>query len=112
MSKTPTNKRALERAQLNKRSKTMKTLYTTQDGREFLAASAKELVTLMRRDSDFDASPTNEAHMNMVAKRTRDESGITLSTESPEAFIASMLEAGLIVADDADEVGGTMEENK
>ena len=62
-----------------------------------MPADAKELVTLMRRKvMTYDHSPTNEQHMLKLAKRAHDQHGLTLSTESPEAFVASMLEAGLL----------------
>jgi hypothetical protein len=81
------------------------TLYKDQGGKAYKAADAKELVSLMRRNDDYEQSPSDEAFMLKSAKRAQDEHGLTLSTESPETFVASLLATGLLEEDDEEEQG-------
>lgn len=71
------------------------TLYITSDGKVFRAETAEQLVGMLRADS-FEETASEENFMHRVAKRVMDEYGLSIPTESAEAFVRGMLEAGLM----------------
>lgn len=69
--------------------------YKTNDGQEYVATSAVELVEAMRRDSRSPSSSI-EDFMGQVAHRCKLSKGSEISTKEAGSFIQDLLDEGFL----------------
>ena len=70
--------------------------YILQDGGRMAAACAEEFVRLLREGSWFDNDCTDREYMERFAGRYKESHGVTVSTDTPEQFMADLMKDGYI----------------
>lgn len=70
--------------------------YILQDGGRIAASSAEEFVRLLREGSWFDSDCTDREYIERFAGRYNESHGVTVSTDTPEQFMADLIKAGYI----------------
>lgn len=70
------------------------TNYTLQDGGKITATCASEFVTRLRESSRFDSDCSDEEYMSNFADRYKELHGISISDETPESFLSSLVGCG------------------
>lgn len=71
-------------------------MYILQDGGRMTASSAEEFVRLLREGSWFDNDCTDREYMERFAGRYKESHGVTVSTDTPEQFMADLIKDGYI----------------
>lgn len=70
--------------------------YILQDGGRMAATCAEEFVRLLREGSWFDNDCTDREYMERFAGRYKESHGVTVSTDTPEQFMADLIKDGYI----------------
>lgn len=70
------------------------TNYILQDGGKITATCASEFVTRLREGSRFDSDCSDEEYMSNFADRYKELHGISISHETPESFLSSLVNCG------------------
>lgn len=70
------------------------TNYILQDGGKITATCASEFVTRLREGSRFDSDCTDEEYMSNFADRYKELYGVSISDETPEAFLHDLISCG------------------
>ncbi|WP_455673744.1 hypothetical protein [Phocaeicola sp.] len=70
--------------------------YTLQDGGKITATCASEFVTRLREGSRFDSECSDEEYMSNFADRYKELHGISISDETPESFLNSLISCGYV----------------
>lgn len=70
--------------------------YILQDGGRMAASCAEEFVRLLREGSWFDNDCTDREYMERFARRYKESHGVTVSTDTPEQFMADLIKDGYI----------------
>lgn len=70
--------------------------YILQDGGRMAASCAEEFVRLLREGSWFDNDCTDREYMERFAGRYKELHGVTVSTDTPEQFMADLIKDGYI----------------
>lgn len=70
--------------------------YILQDGGRMAASCAEEFVRLLREGSWFDNDCTDREYMERFAGRYKESHGVTVSTDTPEQFMADLIKDGYI----------------
>lgn len=70
------------------------TNYTLQDGGKITVTCASEFVTRLREGSRFDSDCTDEEYMSNFADRYKELHGVSISDETPEAFLHDLISCG------------------
>lgn len=73
----------------------MNTVWTTLDGKTFLAEDEWELVELMRQDTIIPTADTTD-FMQAMAYWTRIYTDVVLDTRDPKRFVKSLIEHNLL----------------
>lgn len=71
--------------------------YVLSDGGRITASDAKEFVRLLREGSWMESDCTDEEYMVNFAQRYNMVTGIRVSTDTPENFMADLKKTGYIV---------------
>ncbi len=71
------------------------TRYFTTDGNEFVAATDADLVEQMRKASSTPSENSAE-FMAKIAERIKEESGRVIATDTAEAFVTALVDAGYV----------------
>lgn len=70
------------------------TNYILQDGGKITATCASEFVTRLREGSRFDSDCSDEEYMSNFAARYKELHGVSISDETPEAFLYDLISCG------------------
>lgn len=71
--------------------------YKLEDGGLIKASSPQEFVTRLRESSKFDSHLTDDEYMKAFAERFKIQTGKDVSVDTPERFMAALLEFGYVM---------------
>ena len=74
----------------------MLTTYRLKDGDKIVATSPADFLHQLRTGSRFDSEGTDEDYMVRFAHRLQELEGYLVSTDSPEAFLADLINRGFV----------------
>lgn len=74
------------------------TTYTLRDGGRIAATSPADFLHQLHTGSFFDYEGTDAEYMKRFAKRLMELDGSTVRTDTPDHFLADLLQCGFVVA--------------
>lgn len=74
----------------------MTTTYRLKDGDRVVATSPADFLHQLHMGSRFDSEGTDIEYMHRFARRLQQLEGYLVSTESPEAFLADLINHGFV----------------
>lgn len=74
----------------------MTTTYRLKDGDRVVATSPADFLHQLHTGSRFDHEGTDAEYMQRFAHRLEELEGYSISTESPEAFLADLIAHGFV----------------
>lgn len=74
------------------------TTYTLRDGGTIAATSPADFVHQLHTGSFFDYEGSDAEYMKRFAKRLKELDGSTIRTDTPDHFLADLLQCGYVVA--------------
>lgn len=74
----------------------MLTTYRLKDGDKIVATSPANFLHQLRTGSRFDSEGTDEDYMVRFARRLQELEGYLVSTDSPETFLADLINRGFV----------------
>lgn len=74
----------------------MTTTYRLKDGDRVVAISPADFLHQLHMGSRFDSEGTDTEYMHRFARRLQQLEGYLVSTESPEAFLADLINHGFV----------------
>ena len=77
----------------------MLTTYRLKDGDKIIATSPADFLHQLRTGSRFDSEGTDEDYMVRFAHRLQELEGYLVSTYSPEAFLADLINRGFVTVE-------------
>ena len=77
----------------------MLTTYRLKDGDKIVATSPADFLHQLRTGSRFDSEGTDEDYMVRFAHRLQELEGYLVSTDSPEAFLADLINRGFVTVE-------------
>ena len=77
----------------------MLTTYRLKDGDKIVATSPADFLHQLRTGSRFDSDGTDEEYMVRFAHRLQELEGYLVSTDSPEAFLADLINRGFVTVE-------------
>ena len=77
----------------------MTTTYTLKDGDRVVATSPADFLHQLRTGSRFDSEGTDEDYMVRFAHRLQELEGYLVSTDSPESFLADLINRGFVTVE-------------
>ena len=77
----------------------MLTTYRLKDGDKIVATSPADFLHQLRTGSRFDSDGTDEEYMVRFAHRLQELEGYLVSTNSPEAFLADLINRGFVTVE-------------
>lgn len=77
----------------------MLTTYRLKDGDKIVATSPADFLHQLRTGSRFDSEGTDTEYMQRFAHRLQEFEGYLVSTYSPEAFLADLINRGFVTVE-------------
>lgn len=77
----------------------MLTTYRLKDGDKIIATSPADFLHQLRTGSRFDSEGTDEDYMVRFAHRLQELEGYLVSTDSPESFLADLINRGFVTVE-------------
>lgn len=77
----------------------MLTTYRLKDGDKIVATSPADFLHQLRTGSRFDNEGTDEDYMVRFAHRLQELEGYLVSTDSPDAFLADLINNGFVTVE-------------
>lgn len=77
----------------------MLTTYRLKDGDKIVATSPADFLHQLRTGSRFDSEGTDTEYMQRFAHRLQELEGYLVSTDSPEAFLADLINRGFVTVE-------------
>ena len=77
----------------------MLTTYRLKDGDKIVATSPVNFLHQLRTGSRFDSEGTDMEYMQRFAHRLQELEGYLVSTDSPETFLADLINRGFVTVE-------------
>lgn len=77
----------------------MLTTYRLKDGDKIVATSPADFLHQLRTGSRFDSEGTDEDYMVRFAHRLQELEGYLVSTDSPNVFLADLINNGFVTVE-------------